>query len=251
MRRSLLFSVNAGDLFSATAKRSDEGRHALKASQPAEAAFRLEDARGDPALHHAAIAPPLHVASDATDAAVQVLDRVRRSEGPFESEGQLHVDFGISVDVAHRTAGDEPPRSLAGTPSYMAPEQLFGSARLDHRADQFSLAAMAYELLSGKKAFFEGGFRTLAALVGAVLAPISKVAPHVPPALDAVLMRATSLRPEDRYEDMVAFSIALRDAMDEEATAPCSLPPTSQVRRVARSIARGESSMEMGCSLCA
>ncbi len=119
------------------------------------------------------------------------------------------LDFGISVDT--RAAGAE-PRVPVGTPSYMAPEQALAGHALDHRADQFSLAAVVYELLAGQKAFGRDTPRTIGALSRAALQPVSDVAPQVPGAVDTVLRKATSLLPEDRYENILAFASALAAA---------------------------------------
>lgn len=62
------------------------------------------------------------------------------------------VDFGTSrVKTALTLTGD---RHLRGTPQYMAPEQAEGdAAAIDGRTDQFALAVLAYEMLSGRPAF--------------------------------------------------------------------------------------------------
>ena len=64
------------------------------------------------------------------------------------------IDFGLAKMWAE---GDEPSLTQSGatmgTPSYMAPEQIWDASSVDERADVFSLGAIAYEMLSGKRAF--------------------------------------------------------------------------------------------------
>jgi serine/threonine-protein kinase len=62
------------------------------------------------------------------------------------------LDFGISMGnaAAARLTGKF---DVLGTPDYMAPEQALDSSRTDHRADQWSLACLVYEMLAGRPPF--------------------------------------------------------------------------------------------------
>src|SRR5208282_5881625 len=62
------------------------------------------------------------------------------------------LDFGISKWSSHEEQVDELTQTgvVLGSPKYMAPEQLFGSANVDARADVWSIAAILYEMLSGR-----------------------------------------------------------------------------------------------------
>lgn len=95
--------------------------------------------------------------------------------------------------------------------SYLAPEQLDGQP-VDGRADQFSLAAIAYRLLSGTDAF-------PGADAGAVLAALRDHAPApltaldgVSPAVEAVIRRGLARSPGGRFPSMLAFAAALEAA---------------------------------------
>ena len=68
----------------------------------------------------------------------------------LRSDGQVKItDFGIAR-IANQTMTQT--GMTMGTPSYMAPEQIL-AARIDGRADQFSMAVVMFELLTGRKPF--------------------------------------------------------------------------------------------------
>jgi hypothetical protein len=121
------------------------------------------------------------------------------------------LDFGVRVDatLSARAMGSD----VVGIPNYMAPEQAYGCRDLDHRVDQFALAAIAYELLSGEKAF-PGATTTdaLQAVVSGAPPQLSAVAPGVPNGFERVLRRALSKPPEDRYPSIAAFASAFAKA---------------------------------------
>ncbi|MBN1612188.1 MAG: serine/threonine protein kinase [Polyangiaceae bacterium] len=135
------------------------------------------------------------------------------------------LDFGISKAATGSTRVTR-EFDVLGTPDYMAPEQARGrTAVVDHRADQFALAAMAYEMISGCPPF-QGD--SVASLLRAVVnedpPPLTEVAPLVRPAMTPVVLRALSKDPERRYETIAEFAVALAEA----AGAPLSLPPFSK-----------------------
>lgn len=117
----------------------------------------------------------------------------------LENGGQVKLtDFGISVAVTE--AGQlTNTAEVLGTLDYIAPEQ---RARLpvDPRTDQFSLAVIAYELLTGKRP------------VGCFKRP-SHLNRQLHPAVDAVLARALQEDPDDRYADIREFAAALERSL--------------------------------------
>ena len=117
------------------------------------------------------------------------------------------MDFGIARISDTRTV--TPTGMVMGTVEFMAPEQIKGEP-MDGRADQFSLAAVAYQMLTGSTLF---GQHTLATLAYKMVneAPVAVTARNaaLPPAVDAVLNQALSKSPTDRYGTCTDFIEAL------------------------------------------
>jgi eukaryotic-like serine/threonine-protein kinase len=109
--------------------------------------------------------------------------------------------FGVSSALAR--AGTAPPSR------YRAPEQQPGAADDgdDPQSDQYSLAAIAYEMLAGVPPFDEGRSR-------AEPLPISDLAPGVNAAVDAAIRQALATEPEQRFPGVLEFARALRDAVE-------------------------------------
>ncbi len=121
------------------------------------------------------------------------------------------TDFGVAKIVSQQMtlAG-----AMMGTPSYMSPEQVQGGA-ITGRADQFSLAVIAYEVLTGEKPFAAEYLPTL--LFKIVREdPISpqRLNPTLSPLVEAVLRRALAKNPDDRYENCSEFIAALSTALN-------------------------------------
>ena len=123
--------------------------------------------------------------------------------------GQIKImDFGL----ARRAQDAAATGVIMGTPFYMAPEQAQGE-RAGPRTDIFSLGAMFYEILSGQRPFTGPSIpAVLFAVAHRDAEPLGSVAPDVPDALAAVVMRALSKKPRDRYEDAGAMLSAVRAA---------------------------------------
>ncbi|MBV9890958.1 MAG: serine/threonine protein kinase, partial [Rhizobacter sp.] len=123
------------------------------------------------------------------------------------------LDFGIAR-VAHQQQ-DGDPHTGAGSPYYMAPEQVRREA-VDRRADVFSLGVVLYELLTDTKPF-RG--ESLAQIRDAVLHhdPVlaSKVDPAVPKPLALIAQRAMAKDPEQRFRSARSFARELRQWIDD------------------------------------
>ncbi|HVZ85984.1 MAG TPA: serine/threonine-protein kinase [Polyangia bacterium] len=130
------------------------------------------------------------------------------------------LDFGISQArwCPRLTEGAQ----IAGTPQYMAPEQACGLRdAIEPRTDQFSLAAIAYTLLTGREPFVaDDPIAVLYQVVHVDPAPPSKIVPALGTGIDAVIMRGLSKQPVDRFPDVLSFAAALRQAVTGELDTP-------------------------------
>jgi hypothetical protein len=123
--------------------------------------------------------------------------------------GQIKImDFGLARRVQDAAASGV----VMGTPYYMAPEQAHGD-RANARSDIFSLGAMFYELLSGRRPFTGA---TVPAVLFAVVhrdpEPLGKLMPELPSGIVALVMRALSKKPEARHAHATEMLNALRVA---------------------------------------
>jgi len=116
------------------------------------------------------------------------------------------ADFGIAkLNLAHLTL----PGKLLGTPAYMAPEQLSGTAA-DGRSDLFSLGVILYAMVTGHSPF-QGDSATTVCFKVANRDPLpaSALDLHLPRELDAVIARAMAKDPIRRYQRGSDFAEAV------------------------------------------
>lgn len=107
------------------------------------------------------------------------------------------IDFGIALVADSDISRIE---GIAGSPSYMSPEQV-QSLELTNRSDLYSLGAVMYEMLSGVRPFRAGNLaKLLHQIVYATPAPIHTLAPDVPEELETVVAMALQKNPEKRYK---------------------------------------------------
>ncbi|MFI9561336.1 serine/threonine-protein kinase [Nonomuraea endophytica] len=122
------------------------------------------------------------------------------------------TDFGITK---HRTSisGLTQTDQFIGTPRYMSPEQI-NKETVDGRCDQYALACVVYEALTGRLPFQrDNDIALLWAHLAEQPAPLSQVRPDLPLEVDGVMMRALAKAPEQRYPSCTAFVAGLRDAI--------------------------------------
>lgn len=113
------------------------------------------------------------------------------------------LDFGIAKQTAVGRTPLTEERSLMGTPGYMAPEQALGKiAQIDHRTDQFALAAILYEMLAGKPAFYGPEDTTYSILNRVVNEQPPPLRHHI---INQAIQRALSKKPEDRFPSVKDF----------------------------------------------
>ncbi|MGP0070521.1 MAG: serine/threonine-protein kinase [Bryobacteraceae bacterium] len=131
------------------------------------------------------------------------------------------ADFGIAKLMSQNATLTG---ALMGTPSYMSPEQIEAQP-VDGRCDQFSLAVLAYELLTGARPFQADSMATVAHLIVYGPRPSARAAnPSVPSGVDQVLERALSRFPADRFPNCTEFIAALEKALLHSALPPAPVP---------------------------
>ncbi len=124
----------------------------------------------------------------------------------------LLMDFGIAkaMDAAadHAITGTG---MVVGTPKYMSPEQALGKQAPDPRSDQYSLAVVGYQMLSGRVPFEGENIREVMAkqlLEEAI--PLSRLVQGVPPEISSSIHQALRKDPKLRFASMDAFARSLR-----------------------------------------
>src|SRR6266487_3156381 len=121
-----------------------------------------------------------------------------------EQDTVLLSDFGIAMasQSMHRTA--QLTRESIGTPLYMAPEQLLGKP--GRASDQYALAVLVYEWLSGRHPFRGTLYELLSEHLSVSPPPLP---PSYPAEIGEVVMKALAKKPEDRFVTVSAFAAAL------------------------------------------
>jgi serine/threonine protein kinase len=124
----------------------------------------------------------------------------------------LLSDFGIAMLTVRRpeiSLASVP--ELAGTPYYMAPEQLRGKAVA--ASDQYALGVVVYEWLCGRAPFHGNMFQIANQHLNTSPPPPSEYNPQISPALEDVMLRSLSKSPTRRYPTVSAFATAFADAL--------------------------------------
>ncbi len=120
----------------------------------------------------------------------------------------LLSDFGLAA-VAH-SSRSQSTQELSGTVAYMAPEQLQGKPR--PASDQYALAVVVYEWLAGS-APYRGTVAEIATQhLHTPLPPLREQLPTLPPAVEAVMLRALDKDPHRRFERVQDFAAAFEEA---------------------------------------
>lgn len=121
------------------------------------------------------------------------------------------LDFGISKMLDSETiTGATETQSVLGTPHYMAPEQA-GGKQVDHRADIYAAGVILYELLVGKVPF--NGKSHADIIYNIFTAPFPtprSIKPSISPYVEAVVLKAMSRDPMQRFESAEAMRGTLK-----------------------------------------
>ncbi len=120
------------------------------------------------------------------------------------------TDFGVAKIMSQQMTQSG---VMMGTPNYMSPEQVQGHA-VDGRADQFSLAVIAYEMLTGEKPFLADQLPALLfRIVREDPVPPQRLNPTIGPQVEMVLKKALAKSANDRYGSCLQFVDALAGAL--------------------------------------
>jgi serine/threonine-protein kinase len=172
--------------------------------------------------------------------------------------GRMHpkvLDFGIAR-IAHREASPLLEGMAAGSPYYLAPEQIDGRS-VDRRSDVYSLGVVLYELLAGKRPF-EG--KSLEDIQRAVktgdFQPAHRASSRVPLGLSVIASRAMAHDPDQRFPSARHLSMELRHWLESAearallngSRAPGPLPLSQRLLRVAGPVA-GAAALGLACTL--
>jgi formylglycine-generating enzyme required for sulfatase activity/serine/threonine protein kinase len=157
----------------------------------------------------------LHEAHEARSETGEALGIVHRDVSPHNIlvgvDGVARVlDFGVAkASERIQTTLDG---QLKGKLSYMAPEQVANRA-VDRRVDIYAAGVVLWETLTGRKLFdAESEGAVVTQILLEVVRPPSSVNPSVPPALDAIVMRALSRDPSERFATARDMALALEGA---------------------------------------
>jgi serine/threonine-protein kinase len=120
------------------------------------------------------------------------------------------VDFGLVKDIAP-DAGGQSTQIIVGTPYYLSPEQLLGRP-ITVAVDLYALGLVGYELLTGKRPFDGKTVMDYATkhITATPRKPSEVAAIHIPPELEAVIMKCLEKEPEKRFASAPELAEALR-----------------------------------------
>ena len=154
------------------------------------------------------------------------------------------LDFGIakaiherretsSDDAVPATEGDTTDGLVVGTPAYLAPEQAMATGEISAAADQFSLAVVAHELLTGQSPWKSAtsGAALMSQIVTAKPPRASAARPELGGAVDEVLQQAMQRDPRARFPTIEAFgqalvaAVAVARIVDTSRTTGASVAP--------------------------
>jgi serine/threonine-protein kinase len=111
------------------------------------------------------------------------------------------VDFGVAAVTSDMGTRLTRVGTLLGTPTYMAPEQVRSRA-IDARTDIYSLGVIMYEVFTGRPPYVGEDMAVLFQHVEGKPVPPREVNPDLPPALEAIILKAMAVDPEQRFQNV-------------------------------------------------
>jgi serine/threonine protein kinase/tetratricopeptide (TPR) repeat protein len=195
---------------------------------------RIQQFSVDEAVHHGrALASALDYAHRHG-----IVHRDIKPENVMLYEGEAMVmDFGIAKALS--SAGPETLTQtgmMVGTPAYVSPEQAAGETNLDGKSDQYSLACVLYEMLSGERPFSGATPQAIMAKrFSEMPKPLRSIRSSIPESVERAVTKAMAIEATGRYSTSAQFGQALASGSLTTPTDTASLPQT--VVSAAKSVA--------------
>ena len=143
---------------------------------------------------------------------------IRSSEDASGPPDLLLADFGVAKSLS---ATSTLSQSVRGTPAYMAPEQWEGTPV--SATDQYALAVLAYDLLTGHPPFQGGMGQIMYQHMHVIPQPPSTLNPRIPADVDTVILHALAKKPEERFGSISAFARAFEQALLTNNSGPTGI----------------------------
>jgi serine/threonine-protein kinase len=153
----------------------------------------------------------------------------------LDRHDRVHVaDFGIASAAGLGSLTET--GTVLGTASYLSPEQAKGE-RTTSASDRYSLAIVAFELLTGRRPF-EGDSvaAEAAAHVTGEVPSVCDLNPELPCEIDPVFRKALAKDPAQRYASAAEFVASLRQSVDDAAGSTAVIRPAGRVERRRRGL---------------